>query len=70
MAQVCKGLCSRIKAVIIPRKMRYESGLKWCALCSRYLNVDEFICPCCKTKLRTKSRNKKARDETRQILEK
>ena len=58
MVQVCIGLCSRIKSNTFPNKKRYESGVKWCSLCAYFLDVDKFICPCCKTRLRSKRRNK------------
>jgi len=43
----------------MPNNLRYKSGQKRCGLCDCYFASNEVFCPCCKTKLRSKPRNKK-----------
>lgn len=69
MAQVCSGFCYRLKketftqkffkfSKFIPGNLRYSNGQKWCTLCAQFIITEKFICPCCKTRLRSKRRNK------------
>ena len=58
MAQTCKGLCSRLKPKSIVGNLRYKIGQKWCSLCALFFLTDEVMCPCCKTRLRSKPRSK------------
>ena len=69
MAQVCSGLCDRLKkeskaeklkkfSKFLPGNMRYSNGQKWCALCAQYMVTESYLCPCCKTRLLSNRRNK------------
>ncbi|MFB5634196.1 MAG: hypothetical protein ACE5SV_04975 [Candidatus Nitrosomaritimum aestuariumsis] len=69
MAQVCSGLCDRLKkeskaeklkkfSKFLPGNFRYSNGQKWCALCAQYIKTESYLCPCCKTRLRSNRRNK------------
>jgi len=40
--------------------LKYSSGVKRCTECQVFMDVDSTRCPCCNTKLRTRSRNKKS----------
>ncbi|PBO84886.1 MAG: hypothetical protein COA77_07295 [Thaumarchaeota archaeon] len=68
MAQVCTGICERYKkeaitekmkqTVSLPNNFRYDTGQKYCTLCSLFFFTNKVTCPCCKTRLRNKSRRK------------
>jgi len=61
MAQICKGLCTRLKISTYSDsvRFRYRFGQKYCSNCALFFFTEEFVCSCCKTKLRSKSRGKK-----------
>ncbi len=59
MGLTCHGLCERLKSTSIRTNLRYNMGRKRCSLCALFFVTDENRCPCCKTKLRVKPRNKK-----------
>ncbi len=59
MVQMCKGLCDRLKSTSLANNLRYKIGQKWCSLGALFLLTEENTCPCCKTRLGTKSRSKK-----------
>ncbi len=59
MAQICRGLCERLKSTSFSNNLRYKIGQKWCSLCALFFFTEENTCPCCKTRLRSKPRNKK-----------
>lgn len=59
MAQVCRGMCEQLRVTTFTDKLHYKRGQKWCSRCARFFLVDNIVCPCCKTRLRTKPRNKK-----------
>ena len=56
MAQTCRGLCSRFSPGSLAGNLRYKIGQKWCSLCALFFMTEEIMCPCCKTRLRSKSR--------------
>lgn len=56
---MCRGLCERLKAASFTNNLRYKIGQKWCSLCALFFFTEENICPCCKTRLRSKPRSKK-----------
>ncbi|KAF6244074.1 hypothetical protein C6988_00360 [Nitrosopumilus sp. b1] len=58
MTQTCKGLCFRFKESGVVGKLRYKIGQKWCSLCALFFFTQEHMCPCCKTRLRSKPRSK------------
>ena len=58
MGQTCIGLCDRVKTVTMSTSLRYEAGQKRCSLCAHFFYTKESRCPCCKTRLRSKPRNK------------
>ena len=57
---ICKGLCLRYK---VKNSMfannRYILGQKRCQSCTIYIKYEGRFCPCCGTRLRTRSRIKK-----------
>lgn len=57
----CNGICVRYK-VKRPPGVDWDSGVKWCGTCEDSLAVEGFICPCCKSRLRTNSKSKKKKD--------
>ena len=59
MAQTCKGLCIRFKPSSFAGNLRYKIGQKWCSLCALFFITEEVMCPCCRTRLRSKPRSKK-----------
>lgn len=61
LAQTCRGLCTRFKPTINSDsiRLRYKLGQKYCSQCALFFHTEEFTCPCCKTKLRSKSKSKK-----------
>ncbi len=59
MAQTCNGLCTRFKKESFSSNLRYKIGQKWCSLCALFFFSSEIMCPCCKTRLRSKPRSKK-----------
>jgi len=63
MTTCCKGVCERFKAKTPANKARYAAGQKFCSVCKVFFLLLANRCPCCKTKLRTKTRtspNKRA----------
>ena len=58
---VCKGICSRHKAVRPRTGKRYLSGQRRCQNCAIFINWPGFYCPCCGYRLRNKPRNKRYR---------
>lgn len=61
MVQVCIGLCERLKSTPMRNNLRYSAGQKRCSLCAYYFYIKDVRCPCCKTRLRSKARNKHKR---------
>ena len=59
MAQTCKGVCIRLKSNSFAGNLRYKIGQKWCSLCALFFHTEEIMCPCCKTRLRSKARSRK-----------
>ena len=58
MAQICIGLCERLKSNPIRNNLRYSTGQKRCSLCAYFFHTEESRCPCCKTRLRSKPRTR------------
>ena len=60
MYMLCKGICSRHKA-IRPKNggMRYLGGQKRCQVCQLFIHWQGSYCPCCGYKLRVNPRNSK-----------
>ena len=56
---VCRGICSRHKAMRPSTGKRYLTGQKHCNVCQIFINWQNFWCPCCGYRLRTKPRNRK-----------
>ena len=59
MAQMCRGLCERLRPTSPTNNLRYKVGQKWCSLCALFFFTEENSCPCCKTRLRTSPRSKR-----------
>lgn len=57
MSYLCKGKCENLRLKISNGK-RYESGQKFCGICSVFLNLSGARCICCGAMTRTHSRNK------------
>jgi hypothetical protein len=51
-----KGICHRHRGQERSGG-RYANGQKRCQVCQIYMKWDRLRCPCCRFKLRTKSRN-------------
>jgi len=58
MAQTCIGLCERLKTIPTKNHLRYNAGQKRCSLCAHFFDTKDARCPCCKTRLRSKARNR------------
>jgi len=63
MAQICTGLCERLKSISVRNSLRYSTGQKRCSLCAHYFYTKNPRCPCCTTRLRVRPRSKKTRNE-------
>ena len=61
MAQVCKGVCTRLKPTHFKDsiRFRYQLGQKYCSECALFFYTKEVTCICCKTRLRSKAKSKK-----------
>lgn len=56
----CKDTCSRLKRVSFGfGKKIYQNGIKYCSICSIFMKIEQYRCPCCKSNLRSKSHVKK-----------
>jgi len=51
MAQMCRGLCERLRPTSPTNNLRYKVGQKWCSLCALFFFTEENSCSCCKTRL-------------------
>ncbi|MCH9657971.1 hypothetical protein K0U27_04625 [archaeon] len=61
MVATCKGMCVYSQGPVMGNKERYGKGQKRCTNCSLFLDTPDARCPCCKTILRTKARNRVSR---------
>jgi hypothetical protein len=52
----CRGICHRHRAQERSGG-RYANGQKRCQVCQIYMKWDGLRCPCCRSRLRTKSHN-------------
>ena len=61
MAQICKGLCTKLKSSNYSDtvRFRYRLGQKYCSNCALFFFTEDITCVCCKTKLRSKARSKR-----------
>lgn len=59
----CKNICLYVENISFGfgRKI-YRNGVKYCKVCSKFMNSDGYRCSCCKSNLRYKSHCKKWRD--------
>ncbi|NNM03309.1 MAG: hypothetical protein HKP26_07115 [Nitrosopumilus sp.] len=55
MPYKCKGICDTFEPKA-PFLHKYPLGFKRCSTCMGFFKIFELRCPCCSTKLRTKSR--------------
>jgi hypothetical protein len=62
MYMVCKGICSRHRAIKPKSGQRYTLGQKHCNVCQIFINWQGVWCPCCGYRLRNKPRNGKFKD--------
>ena len=56
--KVCAGTCLKYKAPKLRNRTMKEAGVKMCIRCETMMKYDGVWCPCCKNRLRTKSRNR------------
>ena len=61
----CNGICSRYKTKHPVRKDWYATGIKHCGACEVNIDWDGWTCPCCKSRLRTNTKEKKSNDDKR-----
>ena len=61
MALICKGYCEELKGPSMRNGLRYASGQKRCTLCNVFLITPSLRCPCCSSRLRTKSRSSRSK---------
>ena len=54
---VCKGICSRHKAIRPSTGQCYLIGQKCCQVCQIFMDWEGIFCPCCGYKLRVTPRN-------------
>ena len=58
MPQHCIDNCKPYKETkCAPDGARYWGNVKWCKLCSIRIRWDGQYCPCCKARLRSRSRH-------------
>jgi rRNA maturation endonuclease Nob1 len=63
---VCKGICTKYKAIKPMTGSRYGNGQKRCQICEIFMDVGaDLFCPCCGYRLRTKPRNGKDKESLR-----
>lgn len=53
----CRGICFHHRAPKPVGSSRYATGQKRCQNCEIFMRWNNLWCPCCGSKLRTKSRN-------------
>jgi len=58
MTFCCKGVCDTLETDVVATSLRYTSGQKRCSTCSIFIQTTALGCPCCGTRLRTKSRHR------------
>ncbi|KAF6245492.1 hypothetical protein C6989_03430 [Nitrosopumilus sp. b2] len=61
MTAVCKGICDTLKSTGIAMKLKYQEGQKRCTLCEVFIDCKGNRCPCCRIRLRTKSRSSRSK---------
>jgi hypothetical protein len=59
---VCKGICSRHRAIKPTSGQRYTIGQKRCQVCQIFIKWEDIWCPCCGYRLRGKPRNGKFKE--------
>ena len=64
---VCKGICSRHKAIRPLNGQRYLIGQKRCQVCQIFTDREGIFCPCCGYKLRATPRNRKLKQTFRNL---
>ena len=62
MGVACKGVCEMFKSTGISMKLKYQEGQKRCSHCGVFLKFGGIRCPCCRTILRTKARNRNSKE--------
>lgn len=63
----CNGFtCNRLDRVSFGFGGKiYTDDVKFCKICHRYLKIESYRCPCCKSNVRSKSHTKRWRDTHR-----
>ena len=57
--RACNGICDRYKVKRPKGKAWYSQTVKRCGTCNCLINFSGIKCPCCKSKLGTKTRRLK-----------
>lgn len=66
----CSDICKKHKPMeYTPSDGRYRNGQKRCQFCSVYMIWSGIFCPCCGSRLRSKPRNKKYKEQLRIAME-
>ena len=63
----CNGFtCNRLERVSFGFGGKiYTDGVKFCKTCNRFLMINEYRCPCCRSNVRSKSHTGKWRNSQR-----
>lgn len=56
MTSCCRGICQFHRIDALQPKDKYKKGQKRCTYCGIFLETKDNRCPCCRSILRTKSR--------------
>ncbi|KAF6246067.1 hypothetical protein C6989_00420 [Nitrosopumilus sp. b2] len=67
MAPRCKGYCIDFKTKRFEGGLKYQNGLKWCSICSRFIHTELIRCSCCNTRLRNRAKNRIYQKRTKLI---
>ncbi|QLH11032.1 hypothetical protein DSQ20_05775 [Nitrosarchaeum sp. AC2] len=64
MAPRCKGQCVDLKTKRFDRGLKYQNGIKWCTVCSHFIQTEFIRCICCNTKLRVRAKHRVEQNQT------
>lgn len=64
---MCNGICERLKTDSTQNGLRYKTGQKRCSLCAHFFHTENISCPCCKTRLRSKPKNRSRNKKLNQV---
>ncbi len=63
----CNGFtCNRLETVSFGfGKKIYTENVRFCKTCNRFMKIEGYRCPCCKSSVRSKPHTKRWRDSHR-----